>query len=77
MIFRSRFLEMTVGLYKNVHIFLSKFYKKTIISRGPLSEPHAPLGSADHSLGNTVLRNNHHYLNFVRLDIWRITESIF
>src|SRR6218665_1033622 len=40
--FKIRFLDETV--YKNLHMFLSKFYKKTIISRGPLSEPHGPPG---------------------------------
>jgi len=39
---KSRFLEVTV--YRNLLIFLSKFYKKTIISRGPLSEPHGTPG---------------------------------
>jgi len=43
--FKSRYLEVTV--YKQLHILFSKFYKKTIISRGPQ-------GSADHSLGNVV-----------------------
>ena len=39
--FKSRLLEVTVCIYINVHIFsLYKFYKKTIISRAPLSDPH-------------------------------------
>ena len=50
--FRSKYLEVTV--YKNLQFF-SKFYKKTITA-APLSEPHGPPGSADHSLGNTGLQ---------------------
>ena len=41
--FKSRFLEVTV--YKHLHIFLSKFYKKTIISRGtPVRASRTPRG---------------------------------
>ena len=53
--FKSWFLDVTV--YKKLHMFLSKFYKKTIISRGPsVRADHGPPGVRWPQFGKLCVR---------------------
>src|SRR6218665_222932 len=51
--FKNRYLEMTVC--KNLHTFLSKFYKKTIISHGPPVTASRTLGGPRTPVWETLL----------------------
>ena len=73
MILGADFLEVTA--YKNLHICFSKFYKKTIISRGP--PVRASRTPTDLSLGNTGLHYGAPKSKHVSLRLPKLKQKYF